>query len=99
MHSAEKRYLAGFVIISYGISAIFAATKTMKESKGMGILGIIAGILSALVGGFSIMHPFVTMISLGYIIAFNVIMQGINMVVMAFAVDKAKNAVKEALQQ
>ena len=39
-------------------------------------------ILSIMAGCFAVMHPVFTMITLGYIIAFNVIMQGINMVVL-----------------
>jgi uncharacterized membrane protein HdeD (DUF308 family) len=35
------------------------------------------------------MHPVFTMISLGYIIGFSVIMQGVNMIVLACSVKKA----------
>ena len=92
MTDAILAYLAGIVITAYGISAIVSGCKTWSKSKGMSILGIILGVLSILAGIFSVMHPVITMISLGYIIAFNVIMQGINMVIMAFALDKIKKA-------
>lgn len=88
-------YVAGFVIIAYGINAIVSGVKGMKVSKTAGICGIILGALSVLVGGFSLMHPFVTMISVGYIIATSVVIQGINMIVMAFAVGKIKKSVQE----
>ncbi|MBQ7875551.1 MAG: DUF308 domain-containing protein [Oscillospiraceae bacterium] len=94
MTDVTLAYLAGFVIVAYGIEMIYSACKGMKQSKTMGILGIICGILSVLAGGFSIMHPVLTMISVGYLIAFSVIMQGINMIVMAFAIDKAKKAIE-----
>ena len=96
MTDAILATLAGMVVIAHGISAIVSGCKGMKESKGMGILAIIVCVLSILAGCFSVMHPVMTMIALGYIIAFNVIMQGINMVVMAFAADKIKKAVEEA---
>ena len=88
-------YLAGFVIIAYGINAIISGCRNMKKSKSMGILAIICGVLSILAGAFSLMHPVITMITLGYIIAFNVIMQGINMIIMAIFVGKAVKTVEE----
>ena len=81
-------YLAGFVIIFYGISMIHAGAKGMKLSKTAGILSIVFGVLAVIVGGASIMHPFVTMISIGYLIAASVAIQGINIVVMALTFDK-----------
>ena len=96
MTDAILATLAGIVIIAYGINTIVSGCKGMKKSKGMGILAIICGVLSILAGIFSVMHPVITMIALGYIIAFNVIMQGISMIVMAFAADKIKKAVEEA---
>ena len=88
-------YLAGFVIIAYGINAIISGCRNMKKSKSMGILAIICGVLSILAGAFSLMHPVITMITLGYIIAFNVIMQGINMIVIAVSVGKEAEVEKE----
>lgn len=84
--------LAGFVIIAYGINMIVTAIAKMKESKTAGILGIICGILSILAGGFALMHPVLTMVSLGYLIGFSVIMQGINIIVAACAIDKLQKA-------
>ncbi|MBR2042212.1 MAG: DUF308 domain-containing protein [Oscillospiraceae bacterium] len=95
MTDAILAYLAGIIIIAYGISAIVSGFKGMKESETMGILAIICGVLSIIAGCFSVMHPVITMVSLGYLIAFNVIMQGINIVVMAFAAGKMKKAMEE----
>ena len=82
-------YLAGFVIIMYGVNMLLTAIKNWKESTSMAIVGIICALFSIVAGGFSIMHPVFTMISLGYIIGFSVIMQGVNMIVLACSVKKA----------
>ena len=82
-------YIAGFVIIVYGVNSIISAISRLKESTAMGVIGIICGVLSVFAGVFSIMHPVFTMISLGYIIGFSVIMQGVNMIVIACSVKKA----------
>ena len=82
-------YLAGFVIIMYGVNMLLTAIKNWKESTSMAIVGIICALFSIVAGGFSIMHPVLTMISLGYIIGFSVIMQGVNMIVLACSVKKA----------
>ena len=95
MTDAILAYLAGFIIIAYGISAIVSGCRNMKKSKSMGIIAIICGVLSILDGAFSVMHPVITMITLGYIIAFNVIMQGINMIVIAVSVGKEAEVEKE----
>ena len=95
MTDAILAYIAGTVIIAYGISAIVSGAKTWKVSKSMSILQIVIGVFSIAGGIFSVLHPVITMITLGYMIAFNVIMQGINMVVAAFAIDKMKKAMEE----
>ena len=82
-------YLAGFVIIVYGVNMLLTAIKNWKESTSMAIVGIICALFSIVAGGFSIMHPVLTMISLGYIIGFSVIMQGVNMIVLACSVKTA----------
>ena len=82
-------YLAGFVIVVYGVNILLTAIKNWKESTSMSIVGIICALFSIVAGGFSIMHPVFTMISLGYIIGFSVIMQGVNMIVLACSVKKA----------
>lgn len=83
-------YLAGFVIIVYGVNMIVTAVKGMKFSTTIGVLGIICGVLSILAGIFSLIHPVLTMISLGYIIGFAVIMQGVNVIILACSIKKAE---------
>ena len=73
-------YFAGVAVIAYGINMIIEGCKIMKRSKGMGILDIICGVIAILVGIFAFLHPILTMLSVGYIICLNVLIQGVNMV-------------------
>lgn len=85
-------YLVGFCIMVYGVYQIVNGTKIFKESKGKGVLGIICGIVSVLIGLISFVHPVVTMFSVGYVIAFSILMQGINMIVLAASIGKKKES-------
>lgn len=80
---------AGFAVIIYGVVLLVRGFKTYKVSKGMGILSIVCGVLAILAGIFALSHPILTMISVGYLICANVLMQGINMVVLACSYKKA----------
>ena len=51
-----------------------------KDSKGKAILAIVCGVLSVIVSIIAFIHPVLTMFSVGYMIAFAVLMQGINMI-------------------
>ena len=82
-------YLVGGSILIYGIFQIMSGTKGYQQSKGRGVLGIICGILSVLISVVSFTHPVLTMISVGYIIACSIFMQGINMIVLALNMGKA----------
>ena len=83
-------YLVGTVVLIYGIFQIIAGVKACKFSKGKGILGIVCGVLSILISMIAIAHPLLTMISTGYMIAFSVLMQGINMVVLGLNFGKTE---------
>lgn len=83
-------YLVGTVVLIYGIFQIIAGVKVYKFSKGKGILGIVCGVLSILISMIAIAHPLLTMISTGYMIAFSVLMQGINMVVLGLNFGKTE---------
>lgn len=76
-------YLIGGALIVYGVFQIYSGWKTRTVSKGMGIASIVCGVLSVIGGILAFGHPLLTMISVGYIIAFNLIMQGVNMIVIA----------------
>ena len=83
-------YMVGAIILIYGIFQIAAGTKVYKTSKGKGILSIVCGVLSVIVS-ISFTHPILTMISAGYMIAFSVLMQGINMIVLGINFGKTEN--------
>lgn len=79
---------AGIAVIVYGCVLLSRGISTVKESKGLGILSIVCAVLAILAGIFSLSHPILTMISVGYMICASVIMQGINMVVLACSFKK-----------
>lgn len=83
-------YLIGAFVAIYGGVAVWRGVKVFKESKGSGILKIIVGILALIAGIIALIHPAVTMISVGYIIAFSVLIQGINMVILTLSIKKEK---------
>ncbi len=76
-------YLVGASVLIYGIFQIVAGVKKFKDSKGKGILAVICGVLSIIVSIIAFSHPVLTMFSVGYMIAFSVLMQGVNMIVLA----------------
>ena len=84
-------YMVGAIILIYGIFQIAGGTKVYKTSKGKGILSIVCGVLSVIVSIISFTHPVLTMISAGYMIAFSVLMQGINMIVLGINFGKTEN--------
>ena len=84
-------YMVGAIILIYGIFQIAVGTKVYKTSKGKGILSIVCGVLSVIVSIISFTHPVLTMISAGYMIAFSVLMQGINMIVLGINFGKTEN--------
>lgn len=65
------------------IFQIVAGVKKFQDSKGKAILAIVCGVLSIIVSIIAFTHPVLTMFSVGYMIAFAVLMQGINMIVLA----------------
>ena len=81
-------YLVGASILIYGIFQIAGGVKCLKVSKGKGILAIVCGVLSVIVSIMAFNHPVLTMVSVGYMIAFSVLMQGINMIVLAVNLGK-----------
>jgi len=86
-------FLVGGVVAANGIILIYTSIKaTMKVSKGMGVLGILCGAAEIILGIFAFGHPILTMISVGYIVAFSVVMQGIDLVVLGFSMGKIQKA-------
>lgn len=81
-------YLIGFSIIVYGIYQLVSGGKHYKEEKGASIWKIICGVLSVLVGAAAVGHPFLTMVSVGYMIAFSLIIQGIDIIMLSLSIGK-----------
>ena len=76
-------YFAGGAAIVYGIGMIISGICAMKQSKGYAIFSIIFGVLAIVIGIAAVMHPVITMISIGYIISASMIIQGINMIILS----------------
>lgn len=81
-------YLIGFCIIVYGIYQLVSGGKNLKNEKGASIWRIVCGVLSVLIGAAAVGHPFLTMVSVGYMIAFSLIVQGIDMIILSLAIGK-----------
>ena len=82
-------YLVGFNLLFYGILRCVTAYKLFKAGeKKQGIIVILCAVLSLLAGIFSVGHPIMTMISVGYIIAINLMVQGITTIVMSCMIKK-----------
>lgn len=82
-------FLVGFILILRGVFQVSAGYKIRKEGeKSPGTWMIVVGVLSAIVGFLAVGHPLLTMISVGYIIAFNIIMQGVGMIMAGFIAKK-----------
>ena len=79
-------YVAGASVMIYGLNLLMRGVRVVRFNTGAGILSILSGVLSIIAGIFAVGHPFMTMISVGYIIAFNIIMHGINMAVLGTVV-------------
>lgn len=76
-------YLIGGALIIYGIFQIVSGWKARKIFKNRAVVSIICGAISVIGGILAFGHPMLTMISVGYIIAFNLVMQGVNMIIIA----------------
>lgn len=77
-------YLIGAGILVYGIVQVVFGCKVFKIEKTASIIRIICGVIGIIAGLGSIGHPFMTMLSVGYIIAINIVVQGINIIVFGF---------------
>ncbi|MBR5534710.1 MAG: DUF308 domain-containing protein [Ruminiclostridium sp.] len=82
-------YFAGLSVLACGVCILVAGFNTWKVSKGMAVMTIICGVLALVGGVFAFLHPIMTMISVGYIICFNVIIQGVGMIAWGIAYKKS----------
>ena len=95
MNNSILLYMAAGWFILHGVFTIFSAIAS-RESGGIKILGIVMGVLSIILGVYSIAHPAIMAVSLGVLISFYFIESGINMILigsaysMALAADNSK---------
>lgn len=81
-------YFVGGSIIVSGIYLIVHGVKSYKEAKGSAFVSIILAVLEILAGVFAMMHPVLTMLSVGLIISINLIMQGVSLTTLGFTMKK-----------
>lgn len=78
-------YILAFNIVAYGILQFVGAHHAFKaEDKKHGWLSILFGVVMLICGILAIVHPLVTMISIGYIIAIMLIAEGVSVIMDAF---------------
>lgn len=82
-------YLFSFWVIASGATRIMVAVKLRKVATSSWIWILVLGILTVVLGIFSLLHPLLTAITLGWLIGAYIIMQGINLIGFGFAVEKA----------
>lgn len=81
-------FAAWFVI--QGIISIYLAFKVKGIKKGW-YWGLILGILGLIVGIYSFFHPMVSIVTIGILIGVYLIEAGLNMIVLATAVNQDPN--------
>lgn len=88
-------YIAAGWFLLHGVLAIIAAIQSRKEEgTGFMVFGIILGVLELIMGVYSIAHPAVLVISLGFLAAFYFIESGINMIFIGSVYSKAVAAAR-----
>lgn len=76
-------YSLAMYFLLQGIFAIVTSIKIRKIAiSKLWILGIVVGILSVILGIYSLVHPALTALTIGFLVGFYFIESGINMVVL-----------------
>ena len=85
-------FMAAAWFIVHGCLTLVTAIngKKLGAPTGMVVCGIILGIIEIILGAYSFAHPFVMALTLGYLIAFYFIEEGINMIVIGSALSAAE---------
>ena len=84
-------YLVGMLLLMSGVLRCMQAVKMFKaKEKNQGVLLVLCGVLALIVGFFAVGHPIMTMISVGYIIAIDLMVQGITMIVASCMMKKSE---------
>ena len=88
-------YLAAGWFLLHGVLAIIHAIQSRKEEgTGFMVVGILLGVLELVMGVYSIAHPAVLVISLGFLTAFYFIESGINMIFIGSVYSRAVAAAR-----
>ena len=90
-------YMAAGWFFIHGIMTIIDAIGSKKHGEGTGmmIIGIILGILSLVIGAYSVAHPAVLAVSLGFLIAFYFIESGAEMIYIGSEISRAVASERE----
>ena len=91
MNSSILLYLAAAWLFIHGILSIFNALEAKKQDAGtfVVILGIVAGVLSIILGIYSVIHPSVLAINLGILTGLYFVDSGIDMIFIGSEVSRA----------
>lgn len=82
MNNSILLYLAAAWFFIHGIMTIIKAFNNKKEGAETKtvVIGIVIGVLELLIGAYSVAHPSVLIIGLGYLVSFFFIVSGANMI-------------------
>ena len=83
-------YLVAAWFMAQGAVSIYVSIKAKPYKKGW-YWGLILGILGLILGIYSFAHPLVSVFAIGMLIGIYLIETGLNMIVLATAVDSIKN--------
>ncbi len=79
-------FFAGMLIVT-GIFRVVAALKLKKAAQSW-VFILVIGIITVLLGCYSFIHPVFTAVTIGFLMGFWVIQSGINLIIVATAMDK-----------
>ena len=87
-------YMAAFWFFIHGIMTIIDAidSKRQGEKTIIMVLGIILGVLELILAGYSVAHPGVLAVSLGFLIGFYFIESGVNAIIVGTDICKGGNS-------
>ena len=83
--------LFGVWMLLSGIFRIAGGIQLKKIGESAGLWIVIGGIVSVLLGIYGLVNPYVFKFALGWMLGFYIIMQGVNMLTLAFAMGKNKD--------
>lgn len=81
-------YLAGSLVMFYGVIQLSAITKE-KKKEGQATK-IVCCVISLVIGALAVCHNFMETVTIDKLISYNLVMQGVNCVVLALDIHKKK---------